>query len=46
MILHLTDSRTRGLVVVATLLIGLWLTFFGLQRQSRVMGTKESRKKG
>src|SRR5258708_13185526 len=31
MILHLTDSRTRGLVVVATLLIGLWLTFFGLR---------------
>jgi tetratricopeptide (TPR) repeat protein len=31
MILHLTDSRTRGLVVVAALLIGLWLSFFGLR---------------
>ncbi len=31
MILHLTDSLTRGLVVVAALLIGLWLSFFGLR---------------
>jgi hypothetical protein len=31
MILHLTDSFTRGLVVVAALLIGLWLSFFGLR---------------
>jgi len=31
MILHLSDSLTRGLVVVAALLIGLWLSFFGLR---------------
>ena len=31
MILHLTDSPTRGLVVVAALLTGLWLSFFGLR---------------
>jgi len=31
MILHLTDSLTRGLVVGAALLIGLWLSFFGLR---------------
>jgi tetratricopeptide (TPR) repeat protein len=31
MILSLTDSLTRGLVVVAALIIGLWLSFFGLR---------------
>jgi hypothetical protein len=31
MILHLTYSPTRGLVVVAAFLIGLWLSFFGLR---------------
>lgn len=31
MILHLTNSFTRGLVVVAALFIGLWLSFFGLR---------------
>src|SRR5215470_19105900 len=31
MILHLTDSLTRGFVLVAALLIGLWLSFFGLR---------------
>jgi hypothetical protein len=31
MIIHLADSLTRGLVVVTALLIGLWLSFFGLR---------------
>ena len=31
MILHLSDSLSRGLVVVAALLIGFWLSFFGLR---------------
>lgn len=31
MILRLSDSFSRGLVVVAALLIGLWLSFFGLR---------------
>ena len=31
MILHLSDSLSRGLIVVAALLIGLWLSFFGLR---------------
>jgi tetratricopeptide (TPR) repeat protein len=31
MILHLADSLTRGLMVVTALLIGLWLSWFGVR---------------
>jgi tetratricopeptide (TPR) repeat protein len=31
MILRLSDSPSRGLVVVATLLVGLWLSFFSIR---------------
>lgn len=31
MILRLSDSLSRGLVVVAALLLGLWLSFFGMR---------------
>ena len=31
MILRLSDSLSRGLLVVAALLIGLWLSFFGIR---------------
>jgi len=31
MILRLSDSLSRGLVVVAALLIGLWLSYFGIR---------------
>ena len=31
MILRLSDSLSRGLVVVAALLLGLWLSFFGIR---------------
>lgn len=31
MILRLSDSLSRGLVVAAALLVGLWLSFFGLR---------------
>jgi tetratricopeptide (TPR) repeat protein len=31
MILRLSDSLSRGLVVVAALLVGLWLSFFGIR---------------
>jgi tetratricopeptide (TPR) repeat protein len=31
MILRLSGSRARGLVVVAALLVGLWLSFFGIR---------------
>lgn len=31
MILRLSDAFSRGLVVIAALLIGLWLSFFGLR---------------
>ena len=31
MILRLSDSLSRGLLVVAALLVGLWLSFFGIR---------------
>ena len=31
MILLLSDSLSRGLVVAAALLVGLWLSFFGIR---------------
>ncbi len=40
MILRLSDSLSRGLVVVAALLIGLWLSFFGLRAAIASYGTE------